>query len=118
MNGKKAAGSAQTRQKGVILQHGSIPIWLKQEDLLELFLYPSERVKERTYKSFKNKAASLQEFIPVQTTLEEIRNSFYDGFQKGLGVTFERLELDEEQLKTIEELAKEKYQNHEFLYAR
>ncbi|WP_176465772.1 biotin/lipoate A/B protein ligase family protein [Virgibacillus sp. 7505] len=115
---KKAAGSAQTRQKGVILQHGSIPIWLKQEDLLELFLYPSDRVKERAYKSFRNKAASLQEFISVQTTMEDIRGAFYDGFQKGLGVTFERLELDEVQLKTIEELAKEKYQNHEFLYAR
>ena len=118
VDGKKAAGSAQTRQKGIVLQHGSIPVWLNQEDLLELFLYPSDRVKERAYKSFSNKAASLQEFIPPQTTMEDIRAAFYDGFQKGLGVTFERLELDNEQLAAIEQLAKEKYQDHEFLYAR
>jgi lipoyl(octanoyl) transferase len=118
VDGRKTAGSAQTRQRGVILQHGSIPIWLDLEDLLELFIYPNERVKERTYKSFAKKAASLQEFIPSDMTIEDIRAAFLDGFQKGLGVTFERLELSADQLEAIEQLAKEKYQNHEFLYAR
>lgn len=50
--------------------------------------------------------------------MEDIRAAFYDGFQKGLDVTFERLELDEEQLEAIEQLAKEKYRDDEFLYAR
>lgn len=47
VEGRKVAGSAQTRQKGVILQHGSILIDLDEDKLFDLFLYPNDRVRER-----------------------------------------------------------------------
>ena len=39
VEGKKVAGSAQTRQKGVILQHGAILLDLDEEKLLSVFKF-------------------------------------------------------------------------------
>ena len=61
VEGRKVAGSAQTRQKGVILQHGSILLDLDEDKLFSLFKYPNERVKERMQKAFKNKAVAIND---------------------------------------------------------
>ena len=61
IQGRKAAGSAQTRQRGVILQHGSIPINIDSEALFDLFIYPNEKVKERALKAFGGKAVAINE---------------------------------------------------------
>src|SRR5690606_34423677 len=47
VDGKKAAGSAQMRKKGIILQHGSIPIEIDSVKLFDLFSYPSREIKHR-----------------------------------------------------------------------
>ncbi len=39
VEGRKVAGSAQTRQKGVILQHGAILLDLDEEKLLSVFKF-------------------------------------------------------------------------------
>lgn len=57
VEGRKVAGSAQTRQKGVILQHGSIILDLEKEKLFELFKFSSDRLKERLLKGFEKKGS-------------------------------------------------------------
>ena len=42
VEGRKVAGSAQTRQKGVILQHGSILLDIDEDMLFGLFKYPND----------------------------------------------------------------------------
>ncbi len=61
VEGRKVAGSAQTRQKGVILQHGSILLDIDEDKLFSLFKYSNDRVKERMKKSFKNKAVAIND---------------------------------------------------------
>ena len=63
VEGRKVAGSAQTRQKGVILQHGSILLDIDEDKLFSLFKYSNERVKERMKKAFKNKAVAINDLI-------------------------------------------------------
>ena len=45
VEGRKIAGSAQTRQKGVILQHGSILQDTDIDELFDMFIYKNERLK-------------------------------------------------------------------------
>lgn len=52
---KKVAGSAQTRQKGVILQHGAILLDLDEDKLLSLFNFSSDAVRERMKKDCRIK---------------------------------------------------------------
>lgn len=118
VEGRKAAGSAQTRQKGVILQHGSIPLDVDDEVLYDLFEYPNKRVKERARKAFKGKAAAINEVAGRIVTLEEVKDSFKEGFEKGLDIELKPFTLSEAQLKEVNKLAEDRYSSDEWTYYR
>jgi lipoyl(octanoyl) transferase len=118
VEGRKVAGSAQTRQKGVILQHGSILLDLDEDKLFSLFKYPNERVKERMKSSFKNKAVAINEISPRRISLEEAKEAFYKGFAEGLNIEFESYQLTEEELAYVNKIAKERYENDEWNFKR
>jgi lipoyl(octanoyl) transferase len=118
VEGRKVAGSAQTRQKGVILQHGSILLDLDEEKLFSLFKYPNERVKERMKKSFKDKAVAINDISPRRITLEEAKDAFYKGFAEGLNIELEPYQLSDEELEYVNQIAKNRYENNEWNFKR
>ncbi|TCS78226.1 lipoate--protein ligase family protein [Tepidibacillus fermentans] len=118
LEGKKVAGSAQTRQKGVILQHGSILIDLDENKLFDLFLYPNERVRERMQRGFKNKAVTIQDVAKREVSLEEVRQAFKKGFERGFEIELEPYELTPQELDEVNHLAVTKYENDEWNFSR
>ncbi|ACJ33297.1 lipoate--protein ligase family protein [Anoxybacillus flavithermus] len=118
VEGRKVAGSAQTRQKGVILQHGSILLHLDEDMLFSLFKYPNERVKERLRQNFKNKAVAINELTDRNITINEAKEAFFRGFEKGLNVQLERYELTDDELFYVQQLAKNKYETDEWNFKR
>ncbi|WP_461200558.1 lipoate--protein ligase family protein [Anoxybacillus sp. TBDG-1] len=118
VEGRKVAGSAQTRQKGVILQHGSILLDLDEEMLFSLFKYPNERVKERLRQNFKNKAVAINELTDRKVTIDEAKEAFFKGFEKGLNIQLERYELTDDELAYVQQLAKNKYETDEWNFKR
>jgi len=118
VEGRKVAGSAQTRQKGVILQHGAILLDLDEDKLFSLFKYPNERVKERMKSAFKNKAVAINEISPRKITLEEAKKAFYKGFAEGLNIELESYQLTEEELAYVNKIAKERYESDEWNFKR
>jgi lipoyl(octanoyl) transferase len=118
VEGRKVAGSAQTRQKGVILQHGSILLDLDEDKLFSLFKYPSERVKERMQKAFKNKAVAMNEISTGRITMEMAREAFKKGFEEGLNINLESYVLSEEESQYVENLAKTRYESDEWNFKR
>ncbi|WP_203288051.1 biotin/lipoate A/B protein ligase family protein [Metabacillus sp. cB07] len=118
VEGRKVAGSAQTRQKGVILQHGSILLDLDEDLLFSLFKYPSDRVKERMQKNFKNKAVAVNALRETKVTIEEAKEAFRRGFEKGLNIKLESYKLTDEEHAAVMKLAAEKYESDEWNYKR
>ncbi|MFB3165959.1 biotin/lipoate A/B protein ligase family protein [Neobacillus sp. 179-C4.2 HS] len=118
VEGRKVAGSAQTRQKGVILQHGSILLDLDEDKLFSLFKYPSERVKDRMKSAFKNKAVAINEISSRRITLEEAKEAFYKGFAEGLNIELQPYQLTEEELAYVNKIAKERYESDEWNFKR
>ncbi|MFB3160511.1 biotin/lipoate A/B protein ligase family protein [Neobacillus sp. 179-J 1A1 HS] len=118
VEGRKVAGSAQTRQKGVILQHGSILLDLDEDKLFSLFKYPSERVKDRMKSAFKNKAVAINEISSRTITLEEAKEAFYKGFAEGLNIELQPYQLTEEELAYVNKIAKERYESDEWNFKR
>lgn len=117
IDGKKAAGSAQTRKGGVILQHGSVPLKIDEEKLFDLFVYPNEEVKARAKKAFKNRAVAINDYLAEEVGIEEVKQAFYKGFETGLGVHLQPAQLPEELLADVSELVK-KYESEEWNYLR
>ncbi|MEC2075394.1 lipoate--protein ligase family protein [Metabacillus fastidiosus] len=118
VEGRKVAGSAQTRQKGVILQHGSILLDLNEDMLFDLFKYSNERVRERMQKAFKNKAVAANELRDKPVTIDEARVAFKEGFEKGLDIELQQYFLTEEETEYVEKLAREKYESDDWNFKR
>lgn len=118
VEGKKVAGSAQTRQKGVILQHGSILLEMDVELLFSLLNFPSERVKQRMMESFRQKAVTINEVSPRPIGLQEAVEAFRNGFASGLEVELVPGELTPEESTLAEELVRTRYAVDEWNFRR
>ncbi|MYL72142.1 octanoyltransferase [Halobacillus litoralis] len=118
VEGKKAAGSAQTRKKGIILQHGSIPIDVDDVKLFDMFIYKNERIKERARKAFGDKAIAINQIVDHPVTFEDTKKAFKNGFEKGLGIKLEPFTPTEAQWDEVRKIAEERYENDEWNYSR
>ncbi len=118
LDGKKVIGSAQARQEGILLQHGSIPLHMNAIELFDLFVFENERVKERMLRAFGGKAAGIFDLIGREIPLDEMKVAFQEGFTEVFDVAFERFSLTDAQWSEIHELAEEKFRREGYLYSR
>lgn len=117
VEGRKIAGSAQTRQKGVILQHGSILQDIDIDDLFDMFIFKNERLKAKMKENFVQKAVAINDISNQHITLNEMENAFEAGFKKGLNIDFKPLELTEKQKEEVQEL-EEKYRSEAWMHRK
>lgn len=113
LEGKKVIGSAQTRQRGVILQHGSIPLSFDVQAMFASVNFPSEKIRNRLEKSFGKKAGAINEILETEYTISRIREGLIYGFSKALSVEFDEFILSESQLSYVEKL-EQKYLSEEW----
>lgn len=118
VEGKKVAGSAQTRQEGVILQHGAILIDFDDEKLISLFKFPSEASKERMLKHLSQKAVAINQLAKKKVDVETCTKAFYKGFEDALQIELVPYKLTQEQQEFVENLAKTKYESDEWNFRK
>ena len=117
VEGRKIAGSAQTRQKGVILQHGSLLQDVDVDELFDMFIFKNDRLKEKMKKAFVDKAVAMNDISDEHITLEQMEDAFATGFKKGLNIDFKPLQLTEAQEQEVQEIA-EKYKSDDWMYRK
>ncbi|MFC7440931.1 lipoate--protein ligase family protein [Laceyella putida] len=118
VGGRKVAGSAQTRQRGVILQHGSILLDLDADALFDVLIFPSERVRHRLKQSFVEKAVAIRQLAEREIDLEECKRAFYEGFGEGMGIQLKPGALTEEEWERAQQLIETRYAHDEWNYLR
>lgn len=114
VDGKKISGHAQTRKKGVLLQHGSLPFTMNEQVLFDLFKFSTDDMRERQRKVFSKKAITMNEAAGRTITYEEAAQAFQTGFETALNIEFIPLELTKEQWDEVHALAASKYQTDEW----
>ncbi|MEK8130500.1 biotin/lipoate A/B protein ligase family protein [Paenibacillus filicis] len=118
VEGRKIAGSAQTRAKGVVLQHGSILLDLDADALFDLLLFNSDRIKDRMKQQFLRKAIAINDLLrsvgrePVG--LAEVVSAFEAGIAEGLNIRLVPGELTDYERELADKLVEEKYGNAEW----
>lgn len=117
VEGRKIAGSAQTRQKGVILQHGSILQDIDVDELFDLFIFKHDRLKNKMKEAFVDKAVAINDISEKHITLNEMEDAFKEGFKEGLQIEFKPLILTDEQMNEVKEL-EEKFRSDEWTYRK
>lgn len=118
VEGKKVAGSAQTRQKGVILQHGAILLDLDEDKLVSLFNYPSEDVKARVRRGLPKKAVAINRLREKPASMEECVEAFKEGFADGLDVNLEPYTLTKEQIEYVKALEARRYAHDDWTFRK
>ncbi|WP_026696678.1 lipoate--protein ligase family protein [Alkalicoccus chagannorensis] len=109
VEGRKIAGSAQTRQKGVVLQHGSLIRTIDADKLFDMFQFPDQRVRDRMQQGFYKKATPLGDLMEELADMETMKAHFRRGFEEALGVSLKTWTPDKKQEEEVLQLAEEKY---------
>lgn len=118
VEGRKVAGSAQTRQQGVILQHGAILLSLDQEKLVSLFKFKSEAHRERMKNALSEKAVAIDQLVGREVLPGEAALAFSKGFEKALNIQLAPYELSDDQLQYVAEIEKRKYANDDWTFRK
>jgi lipoate-protein ligase A len=73
--GKKVSGNAQTRRKGVLLQHGTILLGVDVNKMFSVLKVPSEKLRDKIIKDAKERVTSL-----AGTTFDDMATSLKTSF--------------------------------------
>ncbi|AFN04155.1 lipoate--protein ligase family protein [Pyrococcus furiosus DSM 3638] len=115
VNGKKISGSAQTRKRGVILQHGTFMYATRLEVLGSVLKVSKEKLKDKGIKSIFERVTTLEK-EGIEMSREEaynlLKNSFFRAFP------LEEGELTKYELELAEKLIEEKYGRKEWNFQR
>nr|WP_186078196.1 biotin/lipoate A/B protein ligase family protein [Jeotgalicoccus pinnipedialis] len=117
VEGRKIAGSAQTRSDGVIMQHGSILLDVDIDHLFDMFKFTNERFKNKMKSTFLEKAVAINDISDKTITIDDMYIAFKKGFEDGLDVNTVGYELTETDYKELESLIA-KYASKEWNYKR
>lgn len=107
---KKVVGSAQTRRRGVVLQHGSIPLRFDPERVAACLLHRGNLGGEREVARYlKGKAAGLEDLGGSALNPREVEEALLVGFSQGIGEALVFGSLSSWELGLAERLVREKY---------
>lgn len=118
VEGKKVAGSAQTRQKGVILQHGAILLDLDGEKLVQTFKFSSDEAREKMKNSINQKAVAINKLLQKSISIDTCKTAFLKGFLDALNIEIEPFQLNEEQEEYVKTLERKRYANDEWNFKK
>lgn len=91
VGGKKFSGNAQTRKKGVLLQHGTILLKVDVDKMFELLKVPNEKLKGKLISDVKQRVTSLDK------SFEEVEGALEKGFAQKFNAALEPSSISEEE---------------------
>jgi lipoate-protein ligase A len=105
--GRKVVGSAQVRKRGVILQHGSVPLHIRVAD--HLAVMPGRGATRRSEAQLSGAAQGIAEALGQPLGWEQLARALAGGFEEAFGMTLEPGELTGAEREKAEELRAGKY---------
>jgi lipoate-protein ligase A len=109
VKGKKVSGSAQTRRKGVLLQHGTLLLGVDVDKMFCVLKVPSEKFKDKIIKDVKERVTSL-----AGTTFEEMASSLKTSFATEFDAKLLADTMSTEEINHANWLAERKYNSREW----
>lgn len=109
VNGRKLVGSAQFRQAGVILQHGSILTNFDADLLASVLRVRDPSARPRLARTLSERAISLHQVLGREPELGKLAEAIAAGLAAELELTLVPGELTAEERELAGQLAREKY---------
>jgi len=116
IGGRKVSGSAQTRRRGYLLQHGTLMYATNVEVLERALVVPSAKLQSKGVKSIRDRVVTLKDILGEVDVDSLVKNLAW-GFAEALGREVLFGELGEEELRLAEKLV-EKYRSRDWVFKR
>lgn len=114
VEGKKISGSAQTRRKGVFLQHGTVLFDLEVEKMFSLLKVPHAKLSDKLISEAKERVTCLRDHSSA--SMADLISSLRAAFTRG--INFSQSDLTQKEMEEARTLAREKYANDEWNLSR
>ena len=115
VNGKKLVGSAQSRRKGGVLQHGTLPLTGDLTRIVQALTFPDEAAREKAGQRLLERATTVQSGLGKEVSWRQAVETFAQHFPQPLNLELHQAELTGAELAQAEELVSEKYANPEWV---
>ncbi|MCE8426475.1 MAG: lipoate--protein ligase family protein [Candidatus Methanoperedens sp.] len=114
VKGKKISGSAQTRRRGILLQHGTLLYGLDLKTMFNVLNVSRQKITDKMIKSAHERVTCIQMHCGAgkKEVYEALVNAFTDGKDCGAGI------WSRDELIRAKELAEEKYKSSGWTYLR
>jgi len=109
VNRKKLIGSAQARQKGGVLQHGSLPLTGDLARVTQALNFPDAKSRQIAAEKLLLRASTMESALGQEIAWDTASKSFIHAFESVLGIRFKRGALSQSEKKRTAELIQKKY---------
>nr|MDQ4050378.1 lipoate--protein ligase family protein [Thermoproteota archaeon] len=110
---KKVSGNAQTRKKGVLLQHGTILLDIDVSKMFSVLKVPSEKIRDKIIKDVNERVTSLSGI-----TFDDMTTSLKTSFAERFECTLLEDTLNSKEISRANWLAERKYRSKEWNFRR
>jgi len=117
VNGRKISGSAQTRRRNTLLQHGTILVDSNLETMTKV-LKMGRPTADMSLEKLQFKVTTLTGILGRPVSFEEVEDSLRLGFEKTLNVRLSEQALSSLELRQASELRLRKYATCEWNFRR
>ncbi|MCD6464150.1 lipoate--protein ligase family protein [Candidatus Woesearchaeota archaeon] len=118
INGKKVSGNAQTRFKGVILQHGTLLIDVDVDKMFSVLKVSDEKIRDKMIANVKQRVTSLKHELGFKPSFEAVEQCLIKGFEQALNAKIVPEELTSFEKQKIIELYNNKYNTDDWNFKR
>ncbi|MBC7249342.1 MAG: lipoate--protein ligase family protein [Anaerolineae bacterium] len=108
VGGRKIVGSAQARRRGVVLQHGALPLIGDVTRIVDVLNLPEDE-REKFRAALRARATTLEAALGRALPFDEVARALAQGFAQGLNLELVPGELSPRELARAEALRAEKY---------
>jgi lipoate-protein ligase A len=115
---RKLLGSAQWRQGGGVLQHGSLPLRGDMARICAVLAYASPEQRERARGRVRQRATTLAAALGREVRWGDVATALARGFSRALNIELHRGELNPAEGQRAAELRARKYARAEWTLAQ
>ena len=108
-DGKKLIGSAQSRRRGGVLQHGTIPLHGDITRIIQVLNYPDSDAQDTAAKRLLSRAGTLEQALGRRVTWRETADALIKGFESILNIQIVQSDLTQNEISLSQELERTKY---------
>lgn len=109
VDGKKLIGSAQARQKGGVLQHGSLPLTGDLRRVTEALIFPDAESRQRAAEKLMMRASTVESALAKEIDWGTASKSFIQAFETVLNIQLKKDDLSHYEIIRLAELVQKKY---------